>query len=386
MSIRLILAGYLLCILAALFGTGALMRYGHGSRKLLWLFAGLSCILLALILFASISILPVFFTAVLPNLAILTAFILFHQAVAEILESSRRYLGVSMVLVGAQFVTYLGFTYSQPSLRDRIVIRTTALAIQCLLTLSILIQNRNQSPRDARTISAWVFSCFLALQIARIASTFIWVPSFDLAHGLDPIQALYSNFSFCIGFAAVLSIVWLDLSAQRENLRVMATTDGLSGLMNRRTFDQVLQRELEYAERLSQPVALLMIDIDHFKEVNDQFGHAAGDEVIRRISRLLCVNTRATDAVARYGGEEFAMVLRGMQLEQAQSIAERLRTQIQTMVGLPDPIRVTASIGIAVACPGDTVATLMRRSDHALYESKRSGRNRVCIELACNES
>jgi diguanylate cyclase len=124
-------------------------------------------------------------------------------------------------------------------------------------------------------------------------------------------------------------------------------------------------------------MSLLLIDLDHFKAINDQHGHPMGDEVIRRVSQLLYINTRAGDAVARYGGEEFAMILKGMRLAQAESIAERLRTQIEAMAGLPESIRVTASIGIAMKDAGDTVASLLKRSDDALYLSKRSGRNQV---------
>jgi diguanylate cyclase (GGDEF)-like protein len=155
--------------------------------------------------------------------------------------------------------------------------------------------------------------------------------------------------------------------------------------MNRRAFDEFLHRELQPADRRQEPMALLLIDLDHFKAINDEHGHQMGDEVIRRVSRLLCINTREIDAVARYGGEEFVMMLKGMNLERAESIAERLRTQIEAMAGLPEPIRVTASIGIAMKDPGDTVASLLKRSDEALYLSKRAGRNRVSTHYAYAE-
>jgi diguanylate cyclase (GGDEF)-like protein len=379
------IAGYTLCLLALIFGCIAIVRSGHGTRKLNWLIAGLCCALLAILLFAGRPYLPLFTTIILANEAVLLAFIFFHQAVAAILESSQRYLGVSSFLAGAQLLAYLHFTYAAPDLRARILIRTVAISIQCALTVAILLRHRGRLLRHARLVTAGIYIAFLFLQFSRLIATAISTPVFDVSY-LDSVQAFFTSFGFALGLAGVASIIWLGMSAQRENLQLMATTDGLSGLMNRRAFDQVLQRELEYAERRNEPVALLMIDIDHFKEINDEYGHQMGDEVIRRVSHLLCLNTRAMDAVARYGGEEFAMILRGMHLSQAESIAERLRTQIEAMVGLPEPVRVTASIGIAVASSGDTVTTILKRSDKALYTSKRSGRNRVCTQLVCNET
>ncbi|HUY81105.1 MAG TPA: GGDEF domain-containing protein [Acidobacteriaceae bacterium] len=381
MPLQLIIAGYTLCVLAAIAGCGGIIHSGHGSRKLAWLIFGLLSALLGILLLASRPFLSPLFTDVLANEAILLVFVFFHQAIAAILESSQKYLGASMFMVGAQFVLYLNYTYSVPSLRARILIRTATVSIQCALTVFILFRHRGQLLRHARLFVAWICTAFLLLQISRLFATVIWHPVLRMNH-LGSVQAFYASFGFVFGLVEAISITWLGMSAQRDNLHLMATTDGLSGLMNRRTFDQVLQREIEYAGRRNVPVALLMIDIDHFKKVNDQYGHLMGDEVIRRISRLLSLNTRTMDAVARYGGEEFTMILRDIQLAQAESIAERLRMQIEALAGLPEPLRVTVSIGIAVACPGDTIATLLKRSDHALYLSKRTGRNRVCTQYA----
>ncbi|HTV03952.1 MAG TPA: GGDEF domain-containing protein [Acidobacteriaceae bacterium] len=379
MSLQIIIAAYILSLLAAIAATSAIIHGGHGTRKLNWLIAGLVCTLMGALLFACKPFLPPFFTIIIANESLLLTFILLHQAIAAILESSERYLELSLFLAGAQFVTYLYYTYTVPSLRARIIIRTAAISIQCLLSVIVLFRHRGRKLRDAQLIAGWTFSAFIFLQLARIIATIIWEPKFQ-ATRLDPVQALFATFGFALGLADAASIVWLGMSAKRDKLQLLATTDGLSGLLNRRTFDQVLQRELEYAKRRNEPVALLMIDIDHFKEINDSFGHLVGDEVIRRISQLLCVNTRAMDAVARYGGEEFVMVLRGMHMSQAESIAERLRTQIEAMAGLPGPLRITASIGITVAADGDTVTSLLKRSDIALYLSKRTGRNRVSAQ------
>jgi diguanylate cyclase (GGDEF)-like protein len=160
----------------------------------------------------------------------------------------------------------------------------------------------------------------------------------------------------------------------------MAFTDALTGLMNRRAFDEIIARDMCGHGR-GEPLVLLLIDIDSFKAINDDYGHQAGDEVIRQVGRVLQANSRADDSVSRYGGEEFVMLLRDLRLDRAEAIAERLRTQVAGIRGLPQAIEVTVSIGLAVHGPDDTFASLLKRSDDALYFAKRSGRNRVSMEL-----
>ena len=384
MSIRLIMAGYALSLFVAIAACSAIVRGRHVGRCLRWLIAAFSSALVGVLLFAGQPYLPEFLTIVLANAAILVMFVLLHQAVAATLDSPRRYIELGAVLISVQFLAFLYFTYAVPDIRARILVRTLAIAIQAAASALVLVRHRNPALRHSIRVAGWAFVGFVLLQCSRLVATSIWMPRQDRLH-LDPVQAFYAFFSFILALGCCFAVVWLALCAKRNDLQIRATTDGLSGLMNRRTFDEVLERELRRSERLNESVSVLLIDLDHFKEINDTYGHQMGDEVIRRVSQLLCINTRAMDAVARYGGEEFAMILKGMQLHQAESIAERLRTQIEAMAGLPEPIRVTASIGIAVKGAGDTVTSLIKRSDEALYLSKRTGRNRVSAEYAYAE-
>lgn len=384
MSIRLIMAGYALILFAAIAGGSAIMRGGYAGRSLRWLIAALWSAMAGLLLFAVQLYLPDFFTIVLANEAILIALVLLHQAVASILDSPRRYIALSTVLAGAMLAALLYYTYAVPDLRARILVRSAAIAIQAAASTLVLFRHQRPALLHSARFAGWTLLAFVLLQTSRLVATSISMPHLNRLQ-LDPVQAFYSFFNFILGLASCFAVAWLALCAKRNDLQVRATTDGLSGLMNRHTFDEVLEHELRRSERLNESVSVLLIDLDHFKEINDNYGHQMGDEVIRRVSQLLCINTRAMDAVARYGGEEFAMILKGMQLHQAESIAERLRTQIEAMAGLPEPIRVTASIGIAVMGAGDTVTSLLRRSDKALYLSKRTGRNRVSAQYAYAE-
>jgi diguanylate cyclase (GGDEF)-like protein len=171
----------------------------------------------------------------------------------------------------------------------------------------------------------------------------------------------------------------LEELAQRQLLEA-ALRDGLTRAFNRRYFLQRLSAEIRFAERHSQALALLMIDIDHFKELNDNHGHPAGDLVLRWMVDVLIDALRAEDVVARYGGEEFAILMRGISPDHARTVADRLRKTVE--VANPGPnLKVTVSIGLALyplnEKTEDPATKLVELADAALYRAKQAGRNRV---------
>ncbi|TAL19850.1 MAG: sensor domain-containing diguanylate cyclase, partial [Frankiales bacterium] len=170
--------------------------------------------------------------------------------------------------------------------------------------------------------------------------------------------------------ALALRNAWLLEQVQR-----LAATDGLTKIANRRTFESTLEREIARATRSAEHVSLVMVDIDHFKSLNDTHGHQAGDEVLRNVAAALAIECRDFDTPARYGGEEFAVVLPGCGPEEAFGIAERLRAAV---AAAPSVVPITASAGVATF-PGQAgdADTLVRAADDALYESKRAGRNQT---------
>ena len=168
-----------------------------------------------------------------------------------------------------------------------------------------------------------------------------------------------------------------------HELEQQLETDSLTGLKNRDYFIKTARTELERVARYRQPLALLMVDIDHFKQINDTHGHLAGDEVLKSVTLVLSDMVRANDCLARLGGEEFAVLMPQTGLEQAYTAAERLRAAIaQVRCNLQGAeVRPTVSVGIAVAAEGgETLSSLMRRSDLAMYEAKAQGRN--CVVAA----
>ncbi|MCP4066084.1 MAG: sensor domain-containing diguanylate cyclase [Gammaproteobacteria bacterium] len=185
----------------------------------------------------------------------------------------------------------------------------------------------------------------------------------------------------------VLEGIVLDISDRKtlENeLEEMATRDPLTGLFNRREMSRVLEEELDRARRYQRPMAVLWVDFDHFKDVNDTFGHAAGDSVLRSISRLLLGSVRSVDAIGRFGGEEFVIVLPEMDLEEAQDTAERLRRKVAEKpqpLGNGQEVPLTISVGVAVYPDhGQTAPTLCAAADKAMYLAKQRGRN--CVAMA----
>jgi diguanylate cyclase (GGDEF)-like protein len=169
----------------------------------------------------------------------------------------------------------------------------------------------------------------------------------------------------------------------KEQAVVLARTDYLTGLFNRRHFVELAERELDRAERYQRPLAMLMIDIDHFKSVNDTRGHAIGDLVLQEVARLIRAALRAVDIVGRMGGEEFAAVLVEMDGESAREVAERVRCTVEeASIRVPEgvPVSVTISIGITHLCGRNAdLDTLLNEADAAMYSAKESGRNRVVL-------
>jgi two-component system cell cycle response regulator len=166
----------------------------------------------------------------------------------------------------------------------------------------------------------------------------------------------------------------------------LAVTDQLTGLHNRRYMQGRLDALGKRAAAGGEPVALLVIDIDHFKKINDSFGHPVGDEVLREFAVRLASNVRAIDLPVRFGGEEFVVVMPDTRLEDAHRIAERIRLHVAgspfRVLGGEELLSVTISIGVAASLEGDTPQALLRRADAAMYEAKAQGRNRVIARAA----
>ncbi|WP_436641917.1 GGDEF domain-containing protein [Microbaculum sp. FT89] len=176
-----------------------------------------------------------------------------------------------------------------------------------------------------------------------------------------------------------------DLQESLEAIRYESLTDQLTGLANRKHFDQSLERAVDIAVRRGEPVSLAMCDIDHFKKFNDTFGHQTGDQVLRLVGAAIRSAVKGRDIAARYGGEEFAVILPSTALDAAIYVGEDIRTAVMSKELIKRSTgeslgRITMSVGVATLRHNDTRDSLVERADMALYASKRNGRNRVTSE------
>jgi diguanylate cyclase (GGDEF)-like protein len=171
---------------------------------------------------------------------------------------------------------------------------------------------------------------------------------------------------------------------QQQELENIANVDGLTGLFNRRWMNEYFQRQISRALNNNKPMALILADLDHFKSINDKYGHLVGDEVLFAVASMLTQQIRPTDLLARFGGEEFAFILPETSPEEAYQIAERIRTSLEsTRLGFDDEVKdeihVTLSLGVTNLMLGDNINMMLSRADQALYQAKKNGRNCITV-------
>lgn len=190
-----------------------------------------------------------------------------------------------------------------------------------------------------------------------------------------------------LGPTFALTIAWLSRRSAQDMLRIEALeqaafVDHLTGLANRRRFDERLLDEVRRARAIGLPLSLIMLDIDHFKRINDTYGHGVGDFVLKQVATLIAAKSRHLDTVCRVGGEEFAVIMPGLESTSAEVAAERLRLAVaETSIQLEngEGLGMTVSVGLATLGPSGTADLLFRHADAALYGAKRSGRDRVSL-------
>jgi diguanylate cyclase (GGDEF)-like protein len=246
-------------------------------------------------------------------------------------------------------------------------------------TIYMLLKPRIKALTDpARVLAVLVFfmMCAVAFRLGLSALGLEQNAQWNAAgHDLTTVAFTLMGFSF----------IGMYVAETKRRLHEETRLDSLTGLHNRRAFEEMVQREVQIAVRENTALTLVMMDLDHFKQLNDTWGHALGDRALRTFGGVLLTVTGSGDAVARLGGEEFAILLPGRSARSALSLAERLRATVE---GLrlsegDELIRFTVSLGLSSLQPGElNFEPMLRRADRALYKVKRSGRNRVLLSDA----
>ena len=267
-----------------------------------------------------------------------------------------------------QALDQLHGTFFKPPVSERALCEKTIRARDTLKTVLNLVE-KARGDADGNDISAQF--------LANVQS---------LAYLIDSLVEETSRFvgrSERLGLDLRQSSDKIDaLERTLDDLRREATTDGLTGIANRRYFDVTLQTMCGDAMNSGDDLSLLLIDIDHFKKVNDTWGHATGDAVIQFVAATLAQAIRGQDCVARYGGEEFAVILPTTSIDAAMRVGDNIRTALSRRPFVASAVEetihvVTVSVGVACYDPGEPLAQLVQRADTALYEAKKTGRDRV---------
>jgi diguanylate cyclase (GGDEF)-like protein len=264
---------------------------------------------------------------------------------------------------------------------------TQGVALSCLAIGGLLLRSAQEVHRPLKIefhpAAAWTASGMMGFGVVVfvVSAALNLQQQSNMQAPMDALEQFWLVFSsvalsivgsFVLGYIVIMRMV--------QRLEHLSQHDALTGLLNRRAIEQLLDREAQRLLRFNEPFTVLLIDIDHFKRINDRYGHAAGDVVLREVAIRLQAQAREVDRVARYGGEEFCVLLPHTVHEGAWQAAERLREAVchHPIVWGEDHISVTISMGLACASDcTETLQSLLKRADEALYEAKAGGRNRV---------
>ena len=276
------------------------------------------------------------------------------------------------------------FTYFVPSMRLRLLTATPLFCVQMLYGGGSLIGTQ-QVRRRSRRLTAAAFFALAAVLGARVVYQGIVVEVLANAFWTSPMQTMVFAFASIFPVLATLGFVLMCSDRLHTELERQAMIDPLTGVNNRRTLNALAAQALTLAQRHGRPLALLLIDADHFKQINDGYGHSVGDQALQLLTATLRRTLRNEDLFGRLGGEEFVAVLPESDIAAALVSAERARQAVEaSALQLPDggvlPLRV--SIGVAGLQPGDDFASLLRRADAAMYVAKEAGRN--CVRAAAD--
>ena len=316
-------------------------------------------------------------------LSIVVANVLLIVAFAHLIHALRVYNGRpnrSEWLIVLVLLTFLGecvLTYLWPSFPGRIIFMSLMISVLALFGVAALYYRRERITRPEHIVATMLIATVVIMMIRAFAAPFAGVTDLTTSSILQGIVFTYASLMPVIATSGFLLMCGERLN---EDLTRQATIDPLTGVFNRRTMTEIANKEIAASKRHGRALSLLILDIDHFKRINDQFGHEVGDLALCRFVELVREVMRETDTLARIGGEEFVLILPDTNASAALTMAERIRKRLDE-TDLPVsgwPVSLRASIGVGTLGPQiNHLESLLRATDHAMYDAKRAGRNRV---------
>ena len=270
-------------------------------------------------------------------------------------------------LANVFYITYVGY--------ERINVIADLAEFSSWIPLVYVLAYLIFGARKGLIVSALFYLPLLGLSLPHVARNALSGENLQEAYAFAQIYLSGFVVVILLFISAYFTEAYFKARVSNEAARRLANTDFLTGTSNRRHLYEVLEQEVERSSRNGRPLALIMFDLDHFKQINDTYGHDIGDELLKSITRLVGRNLRKNDRLGRWGGEEFLILAPETTLEKAESLADRSKLAIENEGFKEDAV--TASFGVVAYRPEETVNAVLKRADEALYLAKENGRNRV---------
>lgn len=336
---------------------------------------GLALNTVAIVLWAMRGRAPDFLTVVVANTAQAGAYTLFLTALARLQRWSVPPGAVWLPLLAAAGTSLL----LESNLQARIVACGLVLVAQQALILYACLHPTHSAIGRGRHLLALAFGILILVSLMRVAGL---ISGLAIIRDITQNSAVQITLLYAMLVALILGSSGFVLMVKEyadEQARLAAKKDALTGVWNRTHIEEVAQHEINRRQRYGHPVALIMADIDHFKRLNDTFGHSTGDRVLKQFCLVLGNCVRSSDVLARWGGEEFLLLLPNSDLASAAQLAERVRSALAAWC-FPEGCAVSASFGVTACQQNETWEHWLHRSDMALYRAKAAGRDRVETE------
>lgn len=323
---------------------------------------------------------PVFASVPLANTLVILGMLVLLAGIQEFFARKIRWGWITAIGAGA-FTLFLYFTFATPDVGARIIVSSLCIAgIGAWMTRELVrtYEPHMGLPQILVTVVMVAYSVYMAL---RAAMTLFEKPvqgfmSAPPPHALAFLLGMVASIGVTFGFSAMVNRR-LHLHLER-----LANYDLLTGVHNRRAFEEATQRELARCHHRAKPLSVLLLDLDHFKQVNDRYGHTAGDRVLKNAAATMKAVLRTEDTLGRIGGEEFCVLLPETEGEAALEIAERVRMAVSANPLERDGEQITVTVSIGVATAGESALTweaVFQKVDRALYRAKQDGRDRVAV-------
>jgi diguanylate cyclase (GGDEF)-like protein len=349
-------------------------------RGINWVSRGYACAAIGTLLVSLRGTIPDLFSILLADAFLLTVNVGLYRGLAELMYVVKRKQWVIVAVSVIPAILFQGYYVFVHNLQaPRVISQSAVLLLQCAFIVSLVTRNGSERTLLPRWGLASALGAWMGFQMLRVYMICQQSVASKLSGGysVNPKLILLPVLAAII---AGLCFIWLAMSQLQHELELLSETDALTGLMNRRALGRSAAREIAVARRRMTPLALIMLDLDRFKTLNDSYGHTAGDAALISTARSIGDGLREVDLLARFGGEEFVALLPDTTYEEAIHVAERLRIGLEelTIHYQRKEIQLSASFGVTMLMANDIcLEQILERGDVALYQAKHQGRNQV---------